>query len=66
MDFFAVFKAHISFYTLIPKFIKKRKKALAKNNINHVGMYEGSIVYDYFIKKKHFFNELELFKINKY
>ena len=46
--FFAVFKAHLSFYTLAPKFIKKRNKHAKK-----IGYYQiKSIVWMYFIRKK--------------
>jgi len=46
--FFAVFKAHLSFYTLAPKFIKKRNKHAKK-----IAYYQiKSIVWMYFIRKK--------------
>ena len=46
--FFAVFKAHLSFYSLAPKFIKKRNKHAKK-----IGYYQiKSIVWMYFIRKK--------------
>jgi len=58
-NFWAVFKAHISFYKLVPKFWKKRKKILIKNNFYHKEIYKKSIVYDYFIKKNNFFTDLK-------
>ena len=46
--FFAVFKAHLSFYSLAPKFIKKRNKHAKK-----IAYYQiKSIVWMYFIRKK--------------
>lgn len=57
-DFFAVFKAHISFHKLLSKYRKKRKKISIKSNFNHTEIYKGSIVYDYFIKKNYFFKDL--------
>ena len=46
--FFAVFKAHLSFYSLTPKFIKKRNKHAKK-----IAYYQiKSIVWMYFIRKK--------------
>ena len=46
--FFAVFKAHLSFYSLAPKFIKKRNKDTKK-----IAYYQiKSIVWMYFIRKK--------------
>lgn len=46
--FFAVFKAHLSFYSLAPRFIKKRNKHTKK-----IAYYQiKSIVWMYFIRKK--------------
>ena len=46
--FFAVFKAHLSFYSLAPKFIKKRNKDTKK-----IAYYQiKSVVWMYFIRKK--------------
>ena len=59
-DFFAVLKAHKSFYKLLPKYRKKRKKILIQSNFSHREIYKGSIVYDYFIKKVYSFNEVKL------
>src|SRR5690606_20953754 len=52
--FLAVFKAHLSFYKLLPKFIKKRKI----NASNILFFTIKSIVYQHFILKKQFFNQL--------
>lgn len=54
-DFFAVAKAHFSFYFSLRKQHKKRK------SIHHKqvkGMYKGAIVFDYFLKKKKTFKVL--------
>lgn len=59
-DFLAVLKAHRSFYKLISKYRKKRKKILIKSNFTHKEIYKGSIVYDYFIKKVYSFNDVKL------
>ena len=52
--FCAIVKAHLSFYGLIPKFIQKRKK--------HTSSFKyfktESIVFQYFIFKKKYFNHL--------
>lgn len=52
--FVAILKAHFSFYSLIPKILQKRKYTSSKLKYFRVN----SIVYQYFINKKHFFNEL--------
>jgi len=58
-DFLAVFKAHISFYKLIPKFRKKRAAIQIKSNFDHKEIYKKSIVYRYFVKKNHLFKDLK-------
>ncbi len=57
-DFAVVFKAHLSFYKLIPKFVKKREIIFCKNNIDHKEIYQRSIIYNYFVKKIDTFNKL--------
>ncbi len=52
--FFAILKAHFSFYLLIPKFLQKRKKHASRLKYFAVK----SIVFQYFILKKKVFNEL--------
>ncbi len=54
--FFAVINAHFSFYGRIRKTLKKRETNLNKE---HKEIYKGSIVFDYFIKKKDSFNKLK-------
>lgn len=56
LDFFAVIKAHFSFYFSLSKNIKKRK-LLKKNKLNCV--YKNSIVLDYYMRGKKTFEQLE-------
>ncbi len=56
--FFAVLKAHFSFYTNIVKTLKKRDKQIVKDQ-NHKEVYNKSIVFSYFIKKKNAFIKLK-------
>lgn len=52
-----VFKAHLSFYALIRKMHRKRgKNQLKLKQINEI--YPESIVFSYFIKKRHYFSNL--------
>lgn len=52
--FIAVFKAHLSFYKLLPKFIQKRR--INASDFSHFRIK--SVVYQHFILKKQFFNQL--------
>ena len=52
--FFAILKAHLSFYTLLPKFIQKRKVFSSTLKYHTIK----SIVFQYFIKNKKVFNQL--------
>ncbi|MEK6614661.1 MAG: glycosyltransferase family 2 protein [Bacteroidota bacterium] len=57
--FFAVLRAHISFYSMLGKMLKKRKtiqKKIKRYSISCV--YRRSIVWEYFVKKKKKFSEL--------
>ena len=54
-DFFAVARAHISFYRSLLKHHKKRKTILPKKV---KGIYKNNIVFEYFIKKKRTYKEL--------
>ncbi len=51
--FFAIFKAHLYFYWLLPKFYKKRKKSTSKKYFKTY-----SIVYQYYILKKKYFTKI--------
>ncbi len=53
--FTAILKAHFSFYRLIPKFLKKRKKCSTSTKYYFVK----SIVFQYFILKVKVFNKLQ-------
>ena len=59
-NFFAVIKAHFSFYFNFHKLRKSRKDNL-KNNIiyQHPEVYKNSIVFDFFFKKIKTFKEIE-------
>ncbi len=52
--FLAVLNAHLGFYSLLPKFLRKRKKFAGRRRYFSVE----SIVYQYFIKGKKYFNQL--------
>ena len=57
--FFAIVRAHLHFYRMLPKIRKKRKILRSKiSNRNTKGVYLGSIVYDYFIKNKKSFSDI--------
>ncbi len=58
-NFLAVLKAHYSFYTNISKFKSKRKFNLSKNTVSkHKEIYNGSIVYQFFVKKVKYYKDL--------
>jgi len=59
--FWAVLKAHGSFYLRLPVLYRQRKENLQKINFpNHQGRYLGSIVWDFFIQKKKSFERLKI------
>jgi GT2 family glycosyltransferase len=57
-DFVAIFKAHISFYRYLPYYISWRKSNKAKRLIPVNVVYNKSIVYQHFAKKKTKFTDL--------
>lgn len=58
-SFNAVLKAHIHFYKSLKKLRQKRTKLLSLTSVNHHNeIYPGSIVADYFVKKKKTFDHL--------
>lgn len=58
-EYKAIFKAHWQFYGGLRHWLRKRKQAkLAVNNPNRTGIYNHSIVWQYFIAKKDSFNKL--------
>lgn len=65
--FFAVIRAHFSYYYWLPLTLNKRKKLRnAKGfKFNTTQIYDGNIVVDYFLKGKKNFNELDPDSFNK-
>jgi GT2 family glycosyltransferase len=58
-SFWAVLKAHASFYRNLGKLIKKRKKMLKLTTVKkHTEIYRGSIMWKFFIQKKRKFSDL--------
>jgi GT2 family glycosyltransferase len=58
-SFWAVLKAHASFYRNLRKLISKRKKLLKLTTVKkHTEIYRGSIMWKFFIQKKRKFSEL--------
>jgi hypothetical protein len=56
----AIIRAHWHFFGLIPSLLSKRKKTQALvSKPNYKGIYRGSIVIDYFAKKKQYFSQLD-------
>lgn len=57
-----IFKAHWHFTIYFPRWLKKRREAQRLvSNPNRVGMYHGSVVFDYFIRQKKKFSDLNPF-----
>ena len=62
-EFWAVVKAHVSFYKNLGILIKKRKEAQQKVVVTeHAEVYSKNIMWKFFIQKKRKFSELD-FKI---
>lgn len=59
--FYAIIRAHMHFYRLLPVIRQKRRKLKKEEGVRNTnGVYMGSIVWDYFIKKKKKFSELDI------
>lgn len=60
-EFRAIFMAHLDFYTRIKRW-KSRRKEAQKHFVKETktGIYKRSLVWDYFLKKKKKFSDLEL------
>lgn len=59
--FYAIVRAHMHFYRLMPVIRQKRRKLKqVEHNRNTTGVYMGSIVADYFLRGKKSFNQLEI------
>jgi len=57
--FFAIIKAHFAFYAWIPSLLKKRKQIQTKRKLSELdGVFNGSIVYHYFLKGVQKFSDL--------
>ena len=60
-NFGSVIKAHMHFYKSLKRLRKKRKKLLQNKIVySHKEIYSNSIVIDYFLRKKQYFNDLDL------
>lgn len=57
----AIIRSHFSFYKLLPKMISKKVR-LPKDEEKIAEVYLGSIVWDYFVKKKRSFKELHFLR----
>jgi GT2 family glycosyltransferase len=59
-DFWAVVKAHFSFYFLLPSLIKKRKLIKQKMQLkSYSKLFSKSVVFEYFVKKKKSYSKLK-------
>lgn len=58
--FAAVFKAHLDFYKQKHKYKSIRNELLKQNSFSHKQIYKKSIVFDYFLRKKSKFTQLNL------
>lgn len=57
--FIAVVRAHLAFYRRIPLLIKLRGQLKGKIHTGNIGdIYPGSIIFDFFIRRKRYFSEL--------
>ncbi len=57
--FASVLRAHFAFYRFIPKFRHKRRKIKAlSQKIKHSEIYDGSIIFDFFMRGKKHFSQL--------
>lgn len=55
----AIIQAHFLFYAGLPYWIAKRKESRTKLKPNKTGIYKGSIIWAYFIRRKKHFADLE-------
>jgi GT2 family glycosyltransferase len=58
----SIFQAHWTFFTKLRTLRQKRRKIDTTQLKLHAELYKGSIIFDYFIKKKHKFTDLEFKK----
>lgn len=58
-NFSAVFKAHLSYYSMLSKMRQKRKKLVPLvSKINHKEIYKNSIVFDFYLRKRRYFSDI--------
>jgi len=61
LHFYAIIRAHLHFYRMLPQIGKKRKKLKTIEKVrNTKGVYMGAIVVDYFIRNKKKFSQLDI------
>lgn len=62
----ALVQAHFSFYKHLPEMLRKRKtiKQASKSKMNHIGLYNKSIILDRFVYKKTRFSDLNIGDFN--
>jgi len=59
-EFMAIARAHLHFIKGLPLFLKKRRSAKAQRSTpNRTGIYKRSIVWDYFIRRRRTFDQLD-------
>ncbi len=59
-EFMAILRAHLHFMKGLPLFLKKRRAAKAQRSTpNRTGIYKRSIVWDYFIRGRRTFDQLD-------
>ncbi|BAX79380.1 glycosyltransferase family 2 protein [Labilibaculum antarcticum] len=59
LNFRAVFKAHLSYYSMLPKMRQKRKHLVPLViKKEHKEMYKSSIMFDFYLKKKKEFSDI--------
>jgi len=58
--FIAVIRAHLAFYRRIPLLIKLRSQLKGKIRTGKIDeIYPGSIIFDFFVRQRRYFRELE-------
>ncbi len=58
--FFAILKAHFSFYCALPRLLRQRRTLRNTSvNSNLAGLYRRSITFDFFLKKRKKFSQLD-------
>ena len=59
-NFTAIFRAHLSYYLKLRLLLRKRRQIQSKkSHFNSKGIYRGSIITSYFLKKKNKFSNLD-------